>query len=384
MIKVAVIGSRDGGYLIEQINEKARNIYEVVALGDNNDSLWGKPIENLRVCSVDEIIKQYLNGCIERIIVAVRKGYSRFQIIRQLKEKGIKRIRCIKPGPLTYRRPIVFEKGSQLYSRQWMDLDKTDKPIIHHLEINIADGCNLNCKGCLHFSSLFNKNEFPDEEELLISIQKVASKCEIFQFRVLGGEPLLYPGLEAFLVKLRTVLPYTDLAVISNGILIPKMPESLFEVMKENDIGFNLTLYPPTLKMKESIYKTLDSAGVAYGSHEARTDRFERFLMREPSAIDTKPYEVCVPRGILVIRGKCIYRCPVEAYINRYYKAFKIERTSPEGIDVNNDNHNWSELIDDLYTKPHELCAFCSSKSEYYEWSNGNSRMEDWLIANEE
>ena len=379
-MKIAIFGCRDGAYLNEQIKKNGQARYETICFCDNKAELHGSYIDNLSVLPFEELVQKYQSREIDAVIIAVRKGYSRFRIIEQLQNAGVTKIILVKPSVLTYRLPIVFDEKNPLYNLQWLDMQIVSKPIIHHLEANLADGCNLNCRGCLHFSNLYRKDEIPDSNELLDSIAEIAKHCEIFQFRVLGGEPLLNPDLEEFLIKLRKILPNADLAVISNGILIPKMPESLFKTMKENYIGFNLTLYSPTLKMKDRIYEVLDKSGVAYGSHEAKTDKFEKFLCLEPNDIDLKPYEVCEPRGILVVKEKCLYRCPVEAYIDKYYERFNIDLKAPDGINIFEFKGDWNRLVVDLYLRPRSLCNFCSTESSFYEWSNGKPEKDDWLV----
>lgn len=380
-MRVGIFGCRDGAYLCEQIKKAEDSGYEAVCFCDNNVELHNTRIAGLPVVSAEELAERYHAGQLEAVIIAVRKGYSRFCIIEQLKEQGIEEIILMKPSPLTFHLPILFHKEEPGYARQWLKLSEVRKPLIHHLEINIADGCNLNCRGCLHFSNLFQKDEFPDAAELLAAIEQVARHCEIFQFRVLGGEPLLYPGLGEFLVQLRKILPDTDIAVISNGILIPKMPEELYQIMRENEIGFNLTLYLPTLKMKDRIYDTLKQHQVSYGSHEARTDRFEKFLMLEPAETEENVCESCYPRGILVIREGRLYRCPVEAYIYKYYEYFQINLKAPKGVKLFEEGQDWEQLIYDLYTKPRPLCAYCSKRTESFAWGNGKAEQEDWLVS---
>jgi len=376
--KVAIWGCRDGLHVLQEINRKASEKYDVVAFCDNGEKYKNTLIENVPVVSFDELVQSYQDGTITTVIVAVRKGYSRFCIIKQLQGVGIEKIILVKPYVLTYKKEIVFDEKNPLFQKQWLDVEQCAKPIIHHLEINVADGCNLNCRGCLHFSNLYGRDEFPDHEELLTTIKEIAKHTEIFQFRVLGGEPLLYDELPEFLERLREILPNTDLAVISNGILIPKYDERLYKVMNENHIGFNLTLYEPTLKMKELIYSRLDEYNVAYGSHESKCEKFEKFLCLEPRS--AKAFENCEPRGILVVKDKKLYRCPIEAYINRFYETYNIALNVPEGIDIFDDGLVWNELVEDLYMRERPLCKYCAEQSEYYEWNNGKPEKVDWLI----
>lgn len=378
-MKIAVVGCRDGEYLFGQIVTSGLYKYEIICFADNNKALQGTRIRGIMVYSLEDMALKYKSGEIEGVIIAVRKGYSRFCLIEQLNGLGINDIILLKPSPLTFRLPIVFDEQNELYTKQWLVLREIKKPIIHHLEIHVANGCNLNCKGCLHFSNLYQKDEFPDLKMLLRNIKVINKQCEIFQLRVLGGEPLLNPEIENFLEELREILPDCDISVISNGILIPRMKKSLYRVMRENYIGFNITLYIPTLKMKDKIYDTLQENGVAYGSHEAKTDKFMKFLTTKMNKSNAKTYTSCEPRGILVIKDDCIYKCPIEAYIGKYFDRFQIPLQHSKGIKIEG-IRDWGELVYDLYTKPVQMCKYCSEKPEYYEWSNGKPEKEDWLV----
>lgn len=380
-MKVAIFGCRDGEYLYQQIKQNGNEKYQVCYFCDNASKYNNTLISKIPVLGLDAMVQKYRKKEIEAVIITVRKGYSRYCIIEQLKREGINNIILLKPSPLTYRLPIIFGENEEGYCRQWMFLDEQKKPVIHHLEAHAADGCNLNCRGCLHFANLYSRKEFPDLSKLLVDIQRVAENCEIFQFRILGGEPLLNPNLAGFLEKLRKVLPNTDIAVISNGILIPKMPKVLFEVMREESIGFNLTLYPPTLKMKEMIYNTLEEYHVSYGSHEAKVNEFEKYMMLHPAENNTYAYEFCVSRGILTLRDGKLHKCPIVAYVNRYFDTFSLQQHYEEGIDIYDDKLDWQKLIENLTLKEGNFCRHCTKDSEPFHWSVGKPEYDDWLVS---
>lgn len=379
-MKIAIWGCRDGEYLCEQISAKKAEDYQVEYFVDNACQYKNIQIRGKKVLDVEQLAEKYAKHEIDVVIVAVRKGYSRYCIIKQLREKKIDRVLLLKPSPLTYRLPIVFRKEDPLYDKQWMELGDEGQVLIQHLETHVADGCNLNCKGCLHFANLYKKTEKPDLDRLLCDIEVLSTKCEIFQFRVLGGEPLLNRGLPSFLKKLRILLPHTDIAVISNGILIPKADPELFAVMRDNYIGFNLTLYPPTLKMKEHIYCTLDRYHVAYGSHEVKTNEFERFLTFDKTNVSTTAYRTCVSRGILVIREGKLYKCPLETYIERYLETYQMDEAIPEGINIRDTMLDWKNVIKQLYLDCGGFCSHCVEKPEIFSWGNGKPEREDWLV----
>jgi molybdenum cofactor biosynthesis enzyme MoaA len=64
------------------------------------------------------------------------------------------------------------------------------------INVHLTDHCNLNCKSCEHFSSIADK-KFIDLEkyEKDLARLKEISRGEISLIRLLGGEPLLFPGI---------------------------------------------------------------------------------------------------------------------------------------------------------------------------------------------
>ena len=74
-----------------------------------------------------------------------------------------------------------------------------------YLEIPLASGCNLKCKGCSHFS---NADEHPfllRKEEFGREIRRLAEIIPfIHTIRLLGGEPLLNPDAGAIVGMIRS------------------------------------------------------------------------------------------------------------------------------------------------------------------------------------
>ena len=66
--------------------------------------------------------------------------------------------------------------------------------------VDIVDHCNLNCKGCGHFSPLASKS-FLDLETFENDLRRLNELLngEIYCFELMGGEALLHPQLEKFI-----------------------------------------------------------------------------------------------------------------------------------------------------------------------------------------
>ena len=260
-MKIAIFGAKDGRYVKNELEKNSQ--VEVCCLIDNNPK-----IQNEIIISAEHAVQLYETDQIDAIIVAVRNVYNRWSITNQLQKKGVTKIGLVKPSAITYQWPINIEEIT------W--IDELKKPLIQYLEIHASDSCNLNCKGCLHFSNLYKCEEMPDMEQLLKDVKHLSEKAHIFHFRVLGGEPLLNPNLPKILDGLRELLPDSDIGIVTNGTLITRQSKELFDCMNKNKIGFNITLYPPTHNQKEDIYQVLEEHGVSYGSHIAKVDEFSK------------------------------------------------------------------------------------------------------------
>ena len=63
-----------------------------------------------------------------------------------------------------------------------------------YIETHIVDHCNLNCRGCSHFSPLA-KPYFKSLDEYKREFERLAEITNhyIQQIRIMGGEPFLHP-----------------------------------------------------------------------------------------------------------------------------------------------------------------------------------------------
>lgn len=102
---------------------------------------------------------------------------------------------------------------------------------IHDLRISVTDRCNFSCVYC---KSGDPKNYFPHRDLLTWDeferVARVLAGLGIRKVRVTGGEPLLRDGIIDFIRGLYQIHGIEDVAITTNGYLLPEMAEDLAAV----------------------------------------------------------------------------------------------------------------------------------------------------------
>ena len=142
---------------------------------------------------------------------------------------------------------------------------KYSKPVLLYMEYHVAWHCNLRCKGCSHYCNLYDRPKFGDPvkyRENLLRLRELFDN--IVTLRLMGGEPFLNPELSVFVQISREVFPDTDLRVVSNGLLIPKVDDAVLNSLKQHRASVDISNYHPTARILDKITDRLYSAGVRY------------------------------------------------------------------------------------------------------------------------
>ena len=99
---------------------------------------------------------------------------------------------------------------------------------INYLRISVIDHCNLRCVYCMPLKGLsfIPSPELLTAEEIELTA-RAAVRLGFRKFRLTGGEPTLRPDIVNIVERLSAVSGVEDLAMTTNGILLPRMAERL-------------------------------------------------------------------------------------------------------------------------------------------------------------
>lgn len=103
---------------------------------------------------------------------------------------------------------------------------------LQELRVSVIDRCNFRCSYCMPAGSLHGKGVFLPLEKLLTD-HEIKDLVQTFvdlgvrKLRITGGEPLLRPGLPALLEQLASIPKLNDIALTTNGVLLPRLATDL-------------------------------------------------------------------------------------------------------------------------------------------------------------
>jgi MoaA/NifB/PqqE/SkfB family radical SAM enzyme len=253
------------------------------------------------------------------------------------------------------------------------------------VEFNLTEHCNLSCYACDHASPLLPRR-FATVESFSKDVAALSRVFHSQQFRIVGGEPLLHPQLVDFLLELRRIKIADATVVITNGVLLDRVPAAFWTLIDELWVsrypGVKLGLALDTCEA------TCRQHGVQLRLHDM--GRFQRTLLNnriENHDLIQTVFRECRMAGD--------YSCHT-IYEGRFYKCsiapFMEPRLALRGVTFLNrkidgvtlhDNPNLYDEVERCLTSPTPLaaCAYCLGTSAPYvrhHQLNHSGRL-DWL-----
>lgn len=370
---IAIWGTGNvGKYIYEQL-ENNKN-YRVRYFVDSNALLTGKRINGIEILSPEQLQKRFTDE-LEFVLIAFIDGISIYERLLDMKLSrfGIVRNRVFE---LKLHLMLDLFQDPNIF---WNGTAYSDKPLLRNLETNIVDNCNLNCKGCSHFSNLFNHDACVPFDVYCRDLKQIADNVYIYQFNMLGGEAILNDRILEYIDYTRKLLPYTYIELVSNGLLIPRQPEEFFQCCALNDITISISGYKPTLLLQDKIRDILERYHIAYIFRED-VKEFGKNIDLSGTADKEEAVQRCRENKCHFFRYGKIYKCPFEALGNVFFEHFGLDVRLNGGIDIYEKGLNWDTLTERLQHEPVEACRYCGPE-EKIEWEVANQpEVDDWLI----
>jgi MoaA/NifB/PqqE/SkfB family radical SAM enzyme len=207
-----------------------------------------------------------------------------------------------------------------------------------NLEIQIANGCNLTCQSCSHYTNVGggkNLNAKTVEKWISNWNEKIVPK----NFIIMGGEPTLNKNLVDIAELSATMWPMSKIKIITNGfflhnhqklpLIMQKFDIELEVSIKSNDEDYVEKINPTRklindwknefkfkIKWRED-HKNWLKIYHGYGSN------IKPFEDKSPK----ESFESCGQKVCRVLHEGDIWKCPRLAYLHIYKKKFELDES---------------------------------------------------------
>ena len=225
-----------------------------------------------------------------------------------------------------------------------------------YLRVSVTERCNFRCQYCMPekpFSWVPKENLLSYED--LFKFIKVSIDEGITKVRITGGEPLLREGLDQFIKMIYDYKNDLDLALTTNGFLLPKVAQKL------KDAGL------------KRINISLDSMTAATAAKIAQKDVLETVLEGIQAADDAglKIKINCVPiKGINDVDViEVLDFCKSKGYTVRFIEFMENQHAKDGAKGLNSDEIK--AIVAQKYPNFKAVPRDTSSPAQYYELEDG-------------
>lgn len=253
------------------------------------------------------------------------------------------------------------------------------RPELEYIETHLVDQCNMNCCGCSHFSP-FADPWFADETTYQRDLETLSRLFRsIRKIRLMGGEPLLHPRVEWFLVCTRNIFRYAQIQLVTNGLLLNRMPLSFWTTCRTQHITIKITAYPPAEQYVSSWKELCKTHRVDYVI--THTQHFCAWLNPRGDSPMAESFARC--RQSLycpILKEGSLYACAIGAYINVFNRQFGLSLPCAEGLVLSTPGLTGKTVLNWL-NQPLDLCRYCTLEREVVPWKNTRLSEDDWFVG---
>jgi hypothetical protein len=267
-----------------------------------------------------------------------------------------------------------------------VNVDTSQRPFFHYLEMHICDRCNLNCKACSHFSPLVGGDApYPSIETFKNDLNRISALFSgLCQLRLMGGEPLLNPMLNRFVDVARRCFPHTDLRVVTNGLLVKNLDNDAIGCLRDNKVVLDISNYAPTSYISDDLVSLLRGNGIAFSFNQGQvaTSFLKLFAL---DAEGVKPYGGCPTGGFCAnLRDGMLAKCPLLMYIDTFNGHFGTNLPNDGRIDIHQEGVSGFGIMDRLKGEV-PLCRHCvgSVRTPWSRYDGAKPAINDWVIDTE-
>ncbi|MBQ6018606.1 MAG: radical SAM protein [Clostridia bacterium] len=319
-----------------------------------------------------------LRGGPDRALFAERETQSIVFVARNEELQGL----AAACRGLSFASVAVYPTDVGYAPREPIGID-ISKPRLDYMETELCHVCNLNCKGCCDYSNLHVDTGFYDFDNFVKDLNRMKELFwGIAKIRLMGGEPLMNPRIADYAEKCREIFPDSDLRIVSNGLLLPKIPTDTLERIRDCGCSFDISNYPPSRKNKKEIVAAAERSGVPI-KFGVPMNRFLRTILERPTDDPAPAFRNCLFTHCHMMGNGKLAPCSYAYCAYRFNARFGTDYPEDDLLELSDPSLDGWKIVK-AFSEPHKYCVCCGRGALPYRWRGhvgpDQAKKEDWLI----
>lgn len=259
-----------------------------------------------------------------------------------------------------------------------------------YLDVHLADHCNLNCAGCLHYSPvaehrLLDLDSYESDLKRLLEVPGIDDGF-FEEVLLMGGEPLLHPEVARAITITSSYFKNTPVGLSTNGLLLSRMGEDFWKACRDAKLTIGISPYPIALGYEALAQLVRDNGvearllGDVTGNDKGKQVSWRLALDETGSQNPTRSFALCQLDFTMQLRDGRIYPCNCGCYRAALNRHFGTDFRHEAGDYLEIGDLTGTDQLYELRSKPLPMCRYCNwEQARVVPWSRSHKAREEWI-----
>ncbi|WP_415399210.1 radical SAM protein [Synechococcus sp. W4D4] len=267
---------------------------------------------------------------------------------------------------LNYSRSLAdMAREMQLYQNELLSVRSklaSDSLNLKSIDAVVTEGCSLKCIDCSNLMQYYQKPKSADIDTLIDASRRVLEAVDyVYEWRILGGEPLIFKNLPKYLNFLSSFSNIKSILIFTNGTILPN--ESCLEAIKTSGSVLDISNYNTHSRRINELIHLCEENDILYSVKDpiwSDSGRIHKHKGESLDQLQEKFFNCCTKDVLTLLHGK-LYHCPFSANLinldSTYFNAGDV-------LSVDASSSNLRSEISSFYTSKTYLnaCNYCNGR----------------------
>lgn len=289
-----------------------------------DDRITGKLLD-VPILTTVELTEKFPRAClyltspniVDMIVPAERMGYdwkSCGEVLEDFDISGIefKSINGSNKSSLYSTEHVLYLIKTCLHHHE--NYMHPERLTVQSVDLMITEKCSMKCRDCSNLMQYYEHPENADMAEMLEMIDGLCDKMdEIYEFRVIGGEPFMHKELHTVVAHVCEKPNVRKVSIFTNATIVPR--EHQWKALQHDKVYFFITDYDEMSRNIRPLVDELDRRGIAYVSEKANgwTDCASLEKHNRTKEGNEALWRACCAKNLATLADGKLYRCPFAA-----------------------------------------------------------------------